>query len=115
MEQQDRNRLVRILNLLGSDQPGERAAAALQAHRLISALGLEWKDLVAPPPVAERVVVRRVRDWDIDHREAAEARIRQLKSTTERQARQIQALRTRVNTLTDRERRRREREDEASP
>jgi hypothetical protein len=107
MDRQDRERLVRILNLLGSDQAGERASAALAASRLVSSLGLDWSEVVAPPPVAERVVVRRVRDWDINHREAAEARIRQLRETTDRQQRQIKALRSRVNTLTERERRRR--------
>jgi hypothetical protein len=111
MDRQDRERLVRILNLLGSDQAGERASAALAASRLLSSLGLEWRDVVEPPPVAERVVVRRVRDWDIDHREAAEARIRQLRDRTDRQERQIKALRSRINTLTERERRRREGEE----
>jgi hypothetical protein len=108
MERQDRERLVRILNLLGSDQAGERASAALAAHRLLAALGLHWAEIVEPPPVVERVVVKRVRDWDVNHREAAEARIRQLRDRTERQERQIKSLRSRINTLTERERRRRE-------
>lgn len=30
----DRAKLIRILKLLGSDQPGERASAALAAQRL---------------------------------------------------------------------------------
>lgn len=52
----------------------------------------------------------------MNHLDAAEARIRQLKATTERQERQIRALRARVNNLTDRERQRRNTEaDEASP
>lgn len=107
----DRDRLVRILKLLGSDQLGERASAALAASRLLESLGASWEDVFDPPPGPERVVVRRVRDWDVNHRDAAEARIRQLKDTVQRQERQLRALRTRVNTLVDRERKRLEGED----
>ena len=112
LSEQDREKLVRILNLLGSDQAGERASAALAAHRLLTTLGLDWRTVLEPKP-EPKVVIRRVRDWDVDQADAAEARIRQLKSTTERQERQIRALRTRVNTLTERERKRREAEEEA--
>jgi hypothetical protein len=111
IDARDRERLIRILRLLGSDQVGERASAALAANRLLESLGLSWSDVLAPPPGPERVVVRRVRDWDIDHKDAAEARIRQLKDTVQRQERQLRALRTRINSLTDRERKRREGED----
>jgi len=110
LSDRDRTRLEHILNLLGSDQPGERASAALAANRLIEGLGMTWEEVLAPDPET-RVVVQRVRDWDVNHRDAAEARIRQLKSTTERQERQIRALRTRINTLNDRERQRRMSED----
>lgn len=106
-----RNKLIRILKLMGSDQPGERASAALAAHKLIASLDTDWETLLAPHP-EPKVVVQRVHEWDVNHREAAEARIRQLKETTERQARQIRGLRTRVNSLTDRERKRRETEEE---
>jgi hypothetical protein len=106
----DRKKLVRILGLLGSNQPGERAAAALKAHELVEASDTDWSQLITPP--ATRVVVRRVREPDEDYREAAESRMRQLKSTTELQERQIRTLRTRVANLTDRERKRREAEDE---
>jgi hypothetical protein len=109
IDDRDRERLVRILKLLGSDQPGERASAALAAHRLIGTLGETWEELLEPKP-ATKVVVKRVRDWDMNHLDAAEARIRQLKATTERQERQIRALRTRINSLSDRERKRREAE-----
>ncbi len=108
---QDRARLVRILNLLGSDQAGERAAAALAAHRLVAALGTDWASVLAAAREPQ-VIVKRVRDWDVDAAEAAAARLRQLKATTERQERQIKALRTRVNTLTERERKRRAAEEE---
>ena len=103
----NRAKLTRILKLLGSDQPGERASAALAAHKLVETLGLNWDELLAER-AAPKVVVQRVREWDINHQDAAEARIRQLKATTERHERQIKALRTRVNTLTERERQRRQ-------
>jgi len=105
----DRAKLVRILKLLGSDQPGERASAALAAQRLVEATGLTWDEILAGPP-ATKVVVQRVREWDINHQDAAEARIRQLKSTAERQERQIRILRNRINALAERERQRREAE-----
>jgi hypothetical protein len=111
MTPRDRKKLIRILGLLGSDHPGERAAAALKAHQLVVAAETGWADLLAPP--APRVVVRRVREADADYRDAAESRIRQLKSTTELQERQIRTLRTRVANLSERERKRREAEEEA--
>jgi hypothetical protein len=111
MDTRDRRKLVRILNLLGSDQPGERAAAALAAHNFVQGSGEDWSELLSPKP--GKVEVRRVREWDVNHKDAAESRIRQLKSTTERQERQIRALRTRVATLTDRERKRLAGTDEA--
>lgn len=102
-----RDKLLRILALLGSDHDGERAAAALAAHRFVAAQGLSWDEVVGTRPPPPRVVVQRVRDWNVDALEAAEARMRQLKATTERQERQIRALRTRINSLTEAERRRR--------
>ena len=109
----ERKKLVRILGLLGSTQPGERAAAALKAHELVEGSDTSWTDLITPAPVTARVVVRRVREADADYREAAESRIRQLKTTTELQERQIRTLRTRVANLTDSERKRREAEEES--
>lgn len=110
IDPRDKERLIRILRLLGSDHVGERASAALAANRLRESLGLSWEEML-DPPVAERVVVQRVRDWDIDQADAAEARIRQLKDTVQRQERQLRALQTRINSLTDRERKRREGEE----
>ena len=106
LDPRDMEKLIRILRLLGSDQPGERASAGLAAHRLVQSLDTDWETLLAQPEA--RVLVQRVRDWDLDQRSAAESRIRQLKAETERQERQLKALRTRVNTLTERERLRRE-------
>jgi hypothetical protein len=107
----DRDRLAHILALLGSDHPGEREAAAQAAHRMVTGLGLTWDEILAARPEPPKVVVQRVREWDINHKDAAEARIRQLKSTTERQERHIRSLRSRINALTERERLRRAAED----
>ncbi len=111
LDDHDRERLINILKLLGSDQVGERAAAASAANRMVASLGLDWETLLAPQP-EPKVVIHRVREWDLDLREAAEARIRQLKSTTENQERQIRTLRTRIATLSERERLRRMAEGE---
>ena len=66
MRQANRTRLIRILGLLGSDQDGERASAALAAHRLVSASGETWAELLQPaaPGAAKgsRTVVHRVHE-----------------------------------------------------
>lgn len=98
MSTKDRERLARILRLLGSGIAGERASAALSAHRMVESLGVDWDELLQPAPPPQVV---KVRDWDLDQREAAESRIRQLKAQTERQERQLKALRTRLNRLLD--------------
>ncbi len=45
----DRKRLSKILGRLGSDHPGERAAAGLKADQLVRAAGLTWTELLEPP------------------------------------------------------------------
>lgn len=109
LSDKDRQRLTRILRLLGSDVDGERASAALSAHRMIEALGTDWDALLQP---AQQPQVVKLRDWDLDQREAAESRIRQLKTQTERQDRQLKALRTRLNRLLEEKRRRVSESDE---
>ena len=42
----DRQLLAKLLSILGSDQPGERDAAGLAAHRLVTASGLTWAHVV---------------------------------------------------------------------
>jgi hypothetical protein len=42
----DRQRLAKLLGMLGSDHPGERDAAALAAHRFIQSRGLTWQDVL---------------------------------------------------------------------
>lgn len=49
----DRARLVKLLGLLGSDQDGERAAAAKAADELVKRHGMTWDGVVklcAPAP-----------------------------------------------------------------
>lgn len=43
----ERQKLVRILGMLGSDHDGERAAAAALASRLVRDKGLGWDDVIA--------------------------------------------------------------------
>ena len=47
----DRQRLAKLLGMLGSVYAGERDAAALAAHRLLQQRGITWHDLLARPPV----------------------------------------------------------------
>ena len=51
-----RDKLVRILGLLGSDQAGERDAAALAATRLLFKSGLTWHDVIVCAQPAIRVL-----------------------------------------------------------
>ena len=44
----DATRLAKLLGMCGSDHAGERAAAALQADKLVRSAGLTWFDVVAP-------------------------------------------------------------------
>jgi hypothetical protein len=40
------NKLVKVCGLLASDQAGERAAAALQASRILLNAGTTWQDVI---------------------------------------------------------------------
>jgi len=51
LPQRERDRLAKLLALLGSDKHGERDAAGLAAHRLMQRVGLSWEQLLAPPVV----------------------------------------------------------------
>lgn len=44
----DRDRLTRLLGMLGSDYPGEVANAGRLADRLVRAAGLTWRDVITP-------------------------------------------------------------------
>jgi hypothetical protein len=47
----ERQRLARILGMLGSEHAGERASAGLQAEAFRKRHGLTWPELLALPPV----------------------------------------------------------------
>ena len=44
----DRERLIRILGMLGSAYPGERDAAATAATRFLTARGCTWEEVLRP-------------------------------------------------------------------
>ncbi len=44
-----RDKLLKILPLLGSDKAGERDAAGLAAVRLLRRAGLDWADVIPAP------------------------------------------------------------------
>ena len=50
----DRNKLARVLGLLGSPHPGERDAAALAADRLVRGRGLNWADVLGGAETSRR-------------------------------------------------------------
>ena len=51
VEAEDRDRLVKLLGMLGSDQDGECVSAARKAEKLRKRLGLTWNDLIVPAQV----------------------------------------------------------------
>src|ERR1051325_3531443 len=70
MEQQlniDFDRLVKLLGMLGSEYPGERAAAAQKASKLIAAAGLTWAELIRPKAALARAPTHN----ELDHIEPA--------------------------------------------
>lgn len=50
LSQAERDRLARVLALLGSDHPGERDSAGMAAYRLVHRAGLSWNQVLNPPP-----------------------------------------------------------------
>jgi hypothetical protein len=49
-----REKLAKVLPLLGSDTPGERDAAALAVHRILTKSGLCWDQILAGKPTEHR-------------------------------------------------------------
>ncbi|HTS09102.1 MAG TPA: hypothetical protein VMP68_26285 [Candidatus Eisenbacteria bacterium] len=47
LPQTQRDKLIRILGMLGSDFDGERASAGVLASNLLKSLGLTWEDVIA--------------------------------------------------------------------
>jgi len=50
----DRDKLIKLLGMLGSDYIGERASAGALAHRLVKSAGLSWSDLISVPATSRR-------------------------------------------------------------
>jgi hypothetical protein len=48
VEEGERDRLVKVLRMFGSDHDGEVAAAARRAHLILQKHALDWDDLVIP-------------------------------------------------------------------
>jgi len=48
LKERDLELLVKFLGLLGSDQVGERAAAALKVHEWAVARGVSWREMLIP-------------------------------------------------------------------
>jgi hypothetical protein len=46
MMEADRDKLVKILRMFGSNHDGEVAAAARRAHQLVKSRSLDWDDLI---------------------------------------------------------------------
>ena len=50
-----RTRLAKLLGMLGSDHAGERDAAGLAAHRLVTMAGRTWSDVLNPPAIDKKL------------------------------------------------------------
>lgn len=46
MEETDRDKLIKVLRMFGSDHDGEVAAAARRAHNILKIHTLDWDDLI---------------------------------------------------------------------
>ncbi|SDB73229.1 hypothetical protein [Belnapia rosea] len=99
MRSSDAAKLARILGLLGSDQAGERAAAGMAAHRLVTRLGLRWEDILGPPPESRPPPA----SPSHDALAAAQSRLRQSIRENADLRRQITRLQRRLEVLHQRQ------------
>jgi hypothetical protein len=97
----DAAKLARVLGLLGSEFPGERASAALAAHRLMKRLGLNWQELLTIDPGTGRgsAQARRATPPPPDLLEAAESRLRQCQRENGDLQRQVARLKRRLEAV----------------
>ncbi|MEO8558659.1 MAG: hypothetical protein ABI439_06320 [Rhodospirillales bacterium] len=94
MNRADLIKLVRILGMLGADHAGERAAAALAAHRLVKRSNASWYSLLAPTASSQPIIVRAAWvDPFTDFLRAAQARLNQVRMDNERLRRENAKLR----------------------
>ena len=54
----DRNRLAKLLGMMGSEHDGEVINAARQADKLVKTASLTWRDVVSPAADVKLVEVR---------------------------------------------------------
>jgi hypothetical protein len=95
-------KLTRVLGMLGSDHAGERASAALAAHKMVASLGVSWRDLLEhSESQASKVVVKRIHEYGIEHHEAAEARMRQLKAENQKLTAELKTARRRLAVIAE--------------
>ena len=66
----ERARLVKILGRLGSEFPGERAAAGLAATRLLKGCGLLWDGVIAAsrPTPSRTLAWKATARWCLQHK-----------------------------------------------
>ena len=83
--------------MLGSDQAGERASAALAASALIKKHDLSWWDVLEGRALGPKAAAAlRRSEVGIDYLEAAESRIRQLKAHNEALEKQVGRLKAQL-------------------
>ncbi|MGN6159254.1 MAG: hypothetical protein ACTHNL_14235 [Devosia sp.] len=99
IQKKDIARLDRILALLASDQPGERAAAALKAIAFLKKHELTWLDVLEGRAVPRGNVRPHRLDSSDDDLKAAESRLRQMRAHNDALERQIKRLKTTIETL----------------
>jgi hypothetical protein len=98
IQQKDLNRLDRILGLLSSDNPGERASAAKAAAEFIKKHDVSWRELLEGRALPRG---KRSKEIGIDYLEAAESRIRQLQTHNANLEKQVRRLKDRLDAIED--------------
>lgn len=101
MQSSNTAKLTRVLGLLGSEHAGERAAAALAAHRLLKRLGLSWQEVLAQKCDAERTSShpRKAAPTAHENLGAIESRLRQAQRENDELRRQNARLRRRLDAV----------------
>jgi hypothetical protein len=98
IQQKDLNRLDRILGLLSSDNPGERASAAKAAAEFIKKHDVSWRELLEGRALPRG---KRSKEIGIDYLEAAESRIRQLQTHNANLEKQVRRLKDKLEAIED--------------
>jgi phage shock protein A len=100
IQRKDLVRLDRILGLLSSDHPGERASAALAATNFINKHDLTWWEVLEGKALGAKAAaaVRRA-DTSVDYLKAAESRLRQMQAHNATLEKQIRRLKVKLGEL----------------